>query len=334
MNKLYKDSDPSHLKPWQKYQVVKAAWPAILDEKIFRDAQHLLEEAAEQERTRLGKKEKRVFLLTGLLTCGETGLAMVGQAGRGSSGKVHRYYHYPRRPKDIGQVRPRLSANELEEKVLEQFRLILKDQGYLRGLESTLKAQAQTKQKGSASELERTRSELKKANEQISAIWTNQSRMQLNEEALRLASDELNRLAIQKQDLEKYLAELDALAVDPQIYREQALFIENQIRWCMQGWAKATPAVRKRLLRRTIKEIVVTRTELHMTFWKCAEDREESPIGSEGIGSNGGENVVAFRRRSPSGQDHNLSIQSSGKVRNGRASRTRTWDPTVMSRLL
>ena len=99
VNKLYKDEDESYLKPWQKYQMVKAAWPAIVDEKIFFDAQQLLEEASLRERTRLGKGEKRIFLLTGLITCGETGMPLVGQAGHSSSGSVHRYYHYPRKPK-------------------------------------------------------------------------------------------------------------------------------------------------------------------------------------------------------------------------------------------
>lgn len=113
------------------------------------------------------------------------------------------------------------------------------------------------------------------------------SKPDATEEALRLASDELNRLAKHKQELEKHQSQLDPKAADRQTYREQALFIENQSRWCMQGWAKATPAVSKRLLRRTIKEIVVTRTELCITFWTSAEKSEESHKAVGGIGSEG-----------------------------------------------
>lgn len=317
VNKLYKDEDPNHLKPWQKYQMVKAAWPAIVTEKLFHDAQHLLEEAADKERTRLGKREKRIFLLTGLLNCGESGLPLVGQASRSSSGNVHRYYHFVRKPKALKVVRPRLSADELEEKVLTEFRNALKTQGYFEDLEKTFRAQAEANGKGNAAEFQRVQRDLKEVSERISTIWTNQGRMQLSEEAVRLASEELNRLAKQKQDLEKYLGQLDPKACDPEVYREQSLFVENQIRWCLQGWAKATPAVRKRLLRRTIKEIFVTQAELCITFWKGAEERDNSVLGTNSAESEGAENVLAFRRRSPPGQDQNLWIKSAGNIGNG-----------------
>lgn len=318
VNKLYKNEDPSHLKPWQKYQIVKAAWPAIISEKVFHDAQHLLEEAADKERTRLGKREKRVFLLTGILTCGELGLPLVGQAGHGRNGTAHRYYHYVRKPKDLKITRPRLSADELEEKVFEEFKSALRTQGYFADLEKTLRAQAEANGKGSAAEFQRVQRDLKDVTERISMIWANQGRMQLSEDALRLASEELNRLAKQKQDLEKYLGQLDPKATDPQVFHEQALFVENQIRWCLQGWAKSTPSIRKRLLRRTIKEIVVTQTELCITFWTSAEERDHSPLAGDPNASEGSENVVAFRRRSPQASDQNLWVNGSGKVRNGR----------------
>lgn len=299
VNKVYKDEDPSHLKPWQKYQIVPAAWPAILDEKIFFDAQSLLEEASLRERTRMSKTEKRIFLLTSLLTCGIAGLPLVGQAGHGSSGTIHRYYHYVRRPKDLKVVRPRLNADELEEKVIAELKSALSTQGYFEDLEKTLKSQSDANSKGGAAEFDRAQKELKDIQNRINSIWTNQSRMQLGEEALKLASDELNRLAKQKQDLEKYLSTLDPKGNDPYAFKEQALFVENQIRWCMQGWAKATPAMRKRLLRRTIREIVVTQTELWITFWTSSEDRDISlKIGPQSEDSNDQGNIISIGRRS------------------------------------
>lgn len=50
--------------------MVKASWPAIVDENVFYEVQKRLEDAKEYERTRLEHKEDRVFLLTGLLHCG------------------------------------------------------------------------------------------------------------------------------------------------------------------------------------------------------------------------------------------------------------------------
>ena len=317
VNKLYKDEDDSYLKPWQKYQMVKAAWPAIVDEKIFFDAQQLLEEASLKERTRLGKGEKRIFLLTGLITCGETGFPLVGQAGHGSSGTVHRYYHYPRRPKGIENVRPRLNADELEEKVLKEFKNALVEKGYFTNLEKTFFKHTQAKAQGTVSEFERVQKELAQTSERIAAIWANQGRMQLSEQALRLASDEMNRLATQKSELEKYMARLNPSELRPKAYKEQALFVENQIRWCMQGWSKATPSVRKRLLRRTIKEIAITRAEMHITFWVSTEERDDAILPGDRGDSKGARNLIKLRRLSPPGVNRNLSIGSSGNVGNG-----------------
>ena len=322
VNKVYKDEDPSHLKAWQKYQIVPAAWPAILDEKIFFDAQNLLEEASLKERTRMSKKEKRIFLLTSLLSCGITGLPLVGQAGHGSSGTIHRYYHYVRRPKDLKVVRPRLNADELEEKIITELKSALSTQGYFDDLEKTLKSQSDVNTKGGAAEFDRVQKELKDIQNRISSIWTNQSRMQLGEEALKLTSEELNRLAKQKQDLEKYLSTLDPKGNDPYVFKEQALFVENQIRWCMQGWAKATPAIRKRLLRRTIKEIVVTQTELWITFWTSSEDRDISlKIGPQSENSNDQGNIISIGRRSrpSSNVNERRRATSSGTVPNSAA---------------
>ncbi len=317
VNKLYKDEDPEHLKPWQKYQMVKASWTPILSSEVFFEAQKILEEASASERTRINSGEKRSFLLTGILTCGETGLPLVGQAGHGSSGTVHRYYHYVRRPKNLKNIRPRLHADELEEKLIGEFKTALVTAGYFNELEKVLKGQSDVKNKRSESEHSRAHKELSDVTKRIGTLWANQGRMQLGEEALRLASEELNRLAKQKDDLEKYVASVDRNAGRPAALKDQVLFVENQIRALLQGWPKATPAMRKRLLRRTVKEIVVTSEEMQFTFWLSAHERDESLFGGDEGDPDEAKKILAFRRFSPRSQDQNSSIQSSGKVRNG-----------------
>lgn len=317
VNKIYKNQDQSSLKPWQKYQMVKSASPAIIDEAIFFDAQKLLKEAREKERTRHGKREKRIFLLSGILTCSETGLPLVGQAGHSKNGTVHRYYHYVRRPKGVANVRRRLNADELEEKLMNEFKASLKTTGYFENLEKALLDQAQKKNKSTESERTRSERELTELQRRISTIWSNQARMQLSEEALQLASEELNSLAKRKTELEKYMQQLGPVDDTSKSCRDQVLFVQNQIQALLQGWPKATPEARKRLLRRTIKEIVVSRTEMKIIFWLNADmstDGTRGPTNDCGVN----ENVVPFRRNSPSALDRNLSTDCSGKVLIGR----------------
>lgn len=322
VNKFYKDEDPLHLKPWQKYQMVKAAWPAILDEKMFHDAQKLLEEATGLERTRMAKGERRIFLLTGLVSCGETGLPMVGQAGHGKTGTIHRYYHYTRKPKHIRTVRPRLNADDIEEKVLAELRTALKTAGYFTDLEKMLRKQAEAQFSGSAGELARVETELNQINDRTRTIWENQGRMKLSDAALEMTSNELNRLATQKKELEIYRASLGSKPKAPQVYRDQAHFIEHNIRALFQGWAKATPAMKKRLLRRTIKEIVITRSEIQITFWVSADEQLDSNGGQPLIGSEQNEKILPFRRVSAPAEDRNLCVRGSGNVKNGSGGRT------------
>lgn len=334
VNKVYKDEDPNHLKPWQRHQMVKASWPAIVNEEIFFDAQKLLEEASLRERARIGKGERRPFLLTGLLTCGETGLPLLGQTGKGRTGTIHRYYHYSRTPKGMQNIRPRLRADDLEEVVIGRLRNALVSQGYLDNLAKSLKAAYEAAHQGKASEQKRLMKALADVQTRTSAIWHNQSRMQLSEEALRQASEELNKLAQERLGLENALKQLGPITDEGADIATQVLFVENQIRACMMGWAKSSPAVRKRLLRRTIKEIVVTRDELFLTYWTNASERYEEPNEGFAHDPHEGSNIVPLPRRSSSAGNRNLPFFGSGDVRNGRGCRIRTCGPAVMSGLL
>lgn len=318
VNKVYKDEDPHHLKPWQQYKKVKAAWEGILDESIFYEAQRVLEEAASLERTRNAKGERRIFLLSGLLNCGETGLPLVGQVGHSARGPIYRYYHYARKPENLKIVRPRLNADELEEKVINEFKIALNTQGYFEELENIIRTTAEVSSKDSKDEYERLKKALQDTIQRISIIWANQGRMQLSEAALKLASEELNRLAQEKQSLEAQISQIDLMAFNADSSRHQALFVENQMRQCLQGWAKATPSLRKRLLRRVIKSVVVTADELRLTFWTSLEEQREAFSNWSKYESGNAENVVSIRRYAPPNTDQNTATKSSGKVRIGR----------------
>ena len=146
--------------------------------------------------------------------------------------------------------------------------------------------------------------------------------MKLSEDALRLASDELNRLAQEKKILEKQLDGFDPSTFDAGTFREKALFIENQIRWCMQGWVKANDAVRKRMLRRVVKSVIVTKDEIQLILWTSISERYQALGEASGSDLDSGKNILNFRRLSPPGSDRNLLIESSGNVGNGRGYRT------------
>lgn len=242
----------------------------------------------------------------------------MGQVGHSARGPIYRYYHYARKPENLKIVRPRLNADELEEKVINEFKIALNTQGYFEELENIIRTTAEVSSKDSKDEYERLKKALQDTIQRISIIWANQGRMQLSEAALKLASEELNRLAQEKQSLEAQISQIDLMAFNADSSRHQALFVENQMRQCLQGWAKATPSLRKRLLRRVIKSVVVTADELRLTFWTSLEEQREAFSNWSKYESGNAENVVSIRRYAPPNTDQNTATKSSGKVRIGR----------------
>jgi site-specific DNA recombinase len=95
INEKYKDHDQIELKAFQRYQVVKAAWPAIVPRELFDEVQRALSAAQSQERVRLAHAAKRVFFLSGMLRCPECGAPYIGEAGHGRK-EVYRYYVHRR----------------------------------------------------------------------------------------------------------------------------------------------------------------------------------------------------------------------------------------------
>ena len=135
INKMRKGEDPENLKPWQQYQLVKASWPAIIDSSTFQTVQEMLAENAKIERRRLEGAEQRIFLLSGILKCGECGRPLCGQSAHGRI-SIHRYYgHADKRNTVASCTLGRLRADEVEEAVLNHFTEVTTRAGYFENLE-------------------------------------------------------------------------------------------------------------------------------------------------------------------------------------------------------
>lgn len=304
VNKIYKNEDQSNLKPFQRYQMVKASWSAIVDEKVFYEVQKRLEDAKEYERTRLEHKEDRVFLLTGLLHCGITGKRLVGSTGHSSNGLRHRYYHYGQ-TKGAAFKRPRLHAQEIEEKLLGTLKTALVDANYFKNLEVEITKADESNGKHVETEIQRTKKELDLVNARFTQTLNSQSQMALNPETLKFISDELNKLANSRAKLEDYLTKLKSKADASANAFEKVLYVENQIRALVIGWEKSPVMQKKRLLRKVIKSIVATEDRLKITYWTSAEEQYGSEVLSE-------KNIVKISKFSKATNDHNSLVACSG----------------------
>ncbi len=253
VNKKNKREDPETLQPWQRYQVVKASWPAIVSEESFRMVQKALDEAREIDRVRRSKQECRTFLLTGILKCKDCGRALVGHSAHGKRG-VHRYYGHKDTPGVPTYCRfSRIPADAIESSVTDHLLEVLFRSGHLDQVEENIRSAVEVDLKDLALRRDQISRQLVEAEGQIEKLLQFQIGLPDDSGSSSIVRDKLDSLASQKKVLvierEKVLSQLQS----KKSIQEARSTIEDRADALRRGWKKATASRRKRLLRGLIE---------------------------------------------------------------------------------
>jgi len=245
-----KNEDASALKPWQKYQVAKASWQPIIESVTFNSVQRLLDAAKSLHREKMSKAEHRVFILSGVIRCGECGSALIGQSAHGKY-QVHRYYNH----KDNGSGQPiecsvkRYNAEEVEKTILEHLAKDAQDAGYLDDIEKVLVANGQVSNSGLKKAIQRIEKTIKKTDEEIESIFKFQLQNSLTSNTSQLVAEKLEGLSIQKKRHQETLAELldkEHELLEP---KEAITGIEDRLLSFKKAMPRASAPLLKRLIR-------------------------------------------------------------------------------------
>ena len=275
VNLANKDKNPEHLKPFERYQVVKATWPAIVDESAFHQVQKILDENQKLNRARLAKAESRVFLASGFISCGEYGRAMVGSTGHGAR-QTHRYYvHRPTPGEPVKCVIKSVRAVDLESAILNQLDHVLFREGYLENIESRIDQINRPKLEQHREEVLRSQTELAQIQKQIQAAFRLHADMgpDVVDDLFR---EELLRLKTRKSTLEARIHELEASAPasgDTTVTARKT--IEINLEDFKKAKSGASQIVLKRLMRRVIESIVLEPGRIALNYWTSNEERDE-----------------------------------------------------------
>ena len=271
VNKRHKGQDDEHLKSWQKYQVVDASWPGIIDEETFLKTQRNLEENRKQERARIGSARPRFFLLSGVLRCGDCGKALIGQASHGRS-EVHRYYgHKVVVGETIACKLKRFRADEIETAVIEHLDEILLRSGHLDSVEGNIRKIIGAQGSDLLLERDRVQKDLIGLEKDIEAAFQLHAEMGKSPGASALVQDKLEKLAERKRMLVTFREELLAKVERHSDAKAARAVIEDRALEFKKGWPKASPATQKRLVRRLLERLVYTGEGLH-TYYVTAKD--------------------------------------------------------------
>tara|TARA_B110001454_G_C12723306_1_gene436414 strand:- start:25847 stop:27562 length:1716 start_codon:yes stop_codon:yes gene_type:complete len=256
VNKKQRNSDPDTLKPWQTYQQVKASWPAIVKENEYREVQNILEENLQIERRRVEGSERRIFLLSGILQCGECGRALTGQSSHGSQ-NVHRYYaHVEKRISNVSCAVKRLRADEVEQAVVNHFTEAVSRARYFDNLEMKLAESTKGEPARIKEEIDRAKEALANLEKEIAATFRFQLQSAGGTEAAHLTAQHLEKLGRDKKIVMNRMLELEEIEHSQKDSAGLRNVIEINMKELKRCFHKATPATKRRLIRKVLWKLV------------------------------------------------------------------------------
>ena len=257
----------------QRYQIVDASWPAIIDDETFYSVQKQIEENREKERARFKTGQRRFFLLSGIIRCGECERALIGQTSYGRSA-AHRYYGHKIIVGETNTCKlKRFRAEEVEAAVVAHLDEMLLRAGHLDKVESNIKQILGGQAADTFVERERIQKELSILEKDIESAFRLHAEMDKNPEVLALVRDKLEKLAERKRTLAAYLESLESNVRRNKDAKEARSVIEDRALAFKKGWNKASPVTQKRLVRRLIERLIYTQDGLH-TYYVTAKDSE------------------------------------------------------------
>lgn len=273
VNKGRKREDQEFLKPWQRYQVVQASWPAIISEDVFYAVQKLLAENREKERDRFNKSTPQFFLLSGILRCAECSRALIGNASHGAVA-IHRYYGHKQVVGETIECKiKRFRAPEIEEAVVNHLSEILLRSGHLDEVEANIQKSLGSEGKDLVLIRDSVNRDLAAIDKETENAFKLYGQMEGNSDVLTMIKEKLEQLSARKRVLvaqrERVLANIDECSD----IKESRHTIEENSKSLRKGWSKASPSMRKRLIRRLVDRLVYASDGLHVYYNRTAKDQ-------------------------------------------------------------
>lgn len=293
VNKQHKNSDSKQLRTHEKYQIVEASWPAIVDRNTFESVQVLIAENKLKERRRLQGAERRVFLISGIIHCKECGRSMVGQSCHGQK-NVHRYYKHASSKGDVITCSiKRIRADEVEEAISKHLFKILDDGGYLANISERI-ASIEKESRGADSEI---RTQLEKQLAQVEIEMEAAFKLQMssvdNPQTTKYCIEKMESLGLKKQSLMKRISQVREIDCNVISMNDVKKNLYERTEAVTRGWSKIPDAQKRKALKRVIKEILVSSEGLDIYYYYNSLAEEKS-LGLLSTGNGSDAKVIAF----------------------------------------
>ena len=279
INKKNKNDKHDDLKSHEKYQVVKASWPAIVDETTWTMTQSSLNFSLKKDRSRYENSSVRHFMLTGTLYCQECSGKLMGSTSRGSKLEYRYYVHSHTKKHQTNCLMNWIPAEKIETAVTNHLSKILISEGYLDGIEDNIeKMTSQRNQDLDTSRL-KIQEQLKKAELGIKNTIEVQTLCadQTVDEAFK---DRLRELTEEKKKCKILLEEIDNLKTDVISPKKARMAIEQRVKEFNRALIKAKPAMKKKLIAEVFESIVLDHKGLILNYYMTDSDHVDRNLQS------------------------------------------------------
>ena len=249
VNKTNKNQEQSSLKPEERYEVVKATWEPILDEKLFDKVQEKL-----SKNKKLKYNTTYDFIFSGLLICDECGLHLTGGS---ATGRNKKHFYYTHAKKSSCKIQ-RYDAQELETKIKKELFSVLQNKNLKKEFIEAVSNSIQDRPKLAKALLKEKEQEINELEEKIDRLTdliANEKQSagsKILMSKLEEYGPQLEKLKLERMSLkDDALMELKNTASDPEVVLSRIDSVRKD------NFRKASLSRKRGMLREAIKSIHV-----------------------------------------------------------------------------
>lgn len=248
VRKENKSKDQAKLKENERYQIVDAAWTAIISEEKFQSVQAKLKE--NRESLRVDHWKSYPFLFTNRIRCLECEREFRTTSGTGRSTKYTYYRHAEGCPAGLSLV----SAEKLEQLVLNRLRDLDASEWLLKELMAAQAGFSEDKEKEQQSEIKAVENEVQTISEKVATLIDRITSLPKEQDAA-VFFEKVREMEAQKTRLSDHLIRLKADQQSVQFSKATESELKDAIRFVNTNIDKLSPPLKRELARALIQGV-------------------------------------------------------------------------------
>lgn len=248
VQKENKNKDQSKLKETERYQVVDATWPAIISEEKFQAAQAKIKD--NRQSLRVDQWKAYPFLFTNRIHCLECERGFRTSSGTGRTTKYTYYRHAEGCPAGLSRV----SAEKLEQLVLDRIKNLDASEWLLKELMAAQAGFSEDKENAQRSEIKAVENEIQTISDKVATLIDRITSLPKEQDAT-VFFEKVREMEAQKTRLSDHLIRLKADQQSARNSKANEDELREAIRFVNGSIGELPPPLKRELVRALIQRV-------------------------------------------------------------------------------